>query len=590
MATSGSEPVVGSCWRRWRWVAYAGVAVLFLAGCAFSYYFFYIRPPQRLQAIVRDENTTATAEEIRAICHQVIRFPGERSHSAFIYLEAVGDETSVPLLISAIWWAPAEEKKCCEWAHCLDALEALTNQNFGFDYAKWRAWYNANKHKSRLAWIASGFGVTVQGSPQAVHVPLLRIGSSDPEGPIRRNALKLLKSYDRKLVSEQVSVAAKNGKPDEKLGAIEVAVALKLPGAEAMLQQLGKDADRGVRVLALNHLAKAAADRLTNLPGSYLRSHKLDQLPPVGGAVSIDDMLNVRLNCFAEGSNEPCFDVDAYYYTTMHGTLHKVQRSDGKNLWSTQHTVPPDRRFSYAPICHGDYVVLGEDRVLVCSKADGREIASVPGRLLGVGGGLVFAAVGKTVNIHALPDLKREASFAADGQVVGAAVGRENMALLVTDAALNVHPVTEGRAWLEGWSIKSKTRVWGPVLLSEGGVRDSSGIMQADPDVCYASQGGLTRAIRIANGHILWEAAPEGTLYHVGKVIVLDADGIRGLRIRGLVLLHPRDGHMLARYVRKDGCGYCDVFVNGEQLLGHDCERTVHLYQLPVIPSDTPQP
>jgi outer membrane protein assembly factor BamB len=197
--------------------------------------------------------------------------------------------------------------------------------------------------------------------------------------------------------------------------------------------------------------------------------------------------------------------------------------------------------------------------------------------------GIVVAADGEVVHVYELPDLPEKVSFRAGGRVVGCAIGTGVVALIATDASRNVYPSTEGRTWSEGWSLRTGARLWGPVPLGDAGVREDGGIMQVDSELCFVSQGGLVSALRIADGHILWEAAPDGQLLYVGRIVVLDPD-----TEQDLVALDARDGRVLARWSQK-GVWYRDnVFVTGDELVGVDMNDTVRVFQLPAVTADVP--
>ena len=86
-------------------------------------------------------------EALRRKCHVQIAEQGSHPHGAFLHLAEVGDKTTVPLLIAALRWqeAPTEHEGQklvdCTTVHCLEALEALTGESFGFDPDRWEKWW-----------------------------------------------------------------------------------------------------------------------------------------------------------------------------------------------------------------------------------------------------------------------------------------------------------------------------------------------------------------------------------------------------------------------------------------------------------------
>jgi hypothetical protein len=177
----------------------ATVFPLTLAAAAFL---LVAQPVRRLHTLAPDTDT-ATAREA---CHQAIRWFPPAGHDAYIRLAFVGDETSVPRLIRALRWAPDGANGWeCTWSHCCEALSAITNQKPGYSYKAWRTWYEANRTKSRLDWIADGFRdagyeVTPDGQEETVRA-LLAIAKRHEQGKVDnepwwfgRNARLLLES------------------------------------------------------------------------------------------------------------------------------------------------------------------------------------------------------------------------------------------------------------------------------------------------------------------------------------------------------------------------------------------------------------
>jgi len=203
-------------WRRWRdgerahaswvWGLVGGVA--FLLALAAAGYVLVARPVRHLQAL----DPRADPDTVRQACHTVIRWFPPAGHDAYIRLAFVGDETSVPRLIRALRWAPDPDGGWeCTWSHCCEALSAITNQAPGYSYKAWRTWYEANKAKPRLEWIADGFRAAgydvTPGSGEGTVRALLAIAErhehekvGDEPWWFGRNARLLLESCDPETV------------------------------------------------------------------------------------------------------------------------------------------------------------------------------------------------------------------------------------------------------------------------------------------------------------------------------------------------------------------------------------------------------
>ena len=111
--------------------------VILLSGLLFIYFDFWL-PNKRLSNI--DALIAPTPQEIRELCHQVLKYPFGNHHDAFIMLEGYGNTESIPILINALKWqreTKADERMICTKSHCLEALQKLTGEDFGNNYDDW---------------------------------------------------------------------------------------------------------------------------------------------------------------------------------------------------------------------------------------------------------------------------------------------------------------------------------------------------------------------------------------------------------------------------------------------------------------------
>jgi hypothetical protein len=122
-----------------RWVSCLGL----LVGLAFGYSWWWL-PNKRIGDLAWLKNADDKSQ--RETAHQVLRLPG-RHHDAFILLGRVGDNTSIPYLISALRWQrdiTDDGIMECTKAHCLEALRRITGTNVGADYEDWAKWQRQN--------------------------------------------------------------------------------------------------------------------------------------------------------------------------------------------------------------------------------------------------------------------------------------------------------------------------------------------------------------------------------------------------------------------------------------------------------------
>jgi hypothetical protein len=94
------------------------------------------------------ENSATTPDTLRDAAHHCLAWNVD--HDAFLVLQDIGNDTSIPVLIRSLRRIPQEDVKSgmieCTWGHCHDALVALTGEDLGFDPDRWQAWMD--KHQS----------------------------------------------------------------------------------------------------------------------------------------------------------------------------------------------------------------------------------------------------------------------------------------------------------------------------------------------------------------------------------------------------------------------------------------------------------
>lgn len=122
---------------RRRLVAVTAVAVLVaLAGLGLALRRAYLR-----DLIDPTWLDRAEPHQVRERCHAALA--AGPHHDCCLYLGyGVGDASSIPVLIDALWWSRIDpDIVACPTEHCLAALRGLTGDDAGPDYESWRAWY-----------------------------------------------------------------------------------------------------------------------------------------------------------------------------------------------------------------------------------------------------------------------------------------------------------------------------------------------------------------------------------------------------------------------------------------------------------------
>ena len=94
-------------------------------------------------------------EAARKALHGILGWPYRGDHDAFLYAAALGDYSTVPLLIRDLkyqGWTKPGDGMDCEKAHCIDALVQITGVNAGCNYEDWAKWWEEkgkrNPHES----------------------------------------------------------------------------------------------------------------------------------------------------------------------------------------------------------------------------------------------------------------------------------------------------------------------------------------------------------------------------------------------------------------------------------------------------------
>jgi outer membrane protein assembly factor BamB len=195
-------------------------------------------------------------EEQRAILHKCLQ-RGD-IHDPALMLAGVGDETSVPYLIEALGKFPPVEDESdpviCTQSHCVEALQAITNQDVGLNHDDWARWWELNEDKSREQWVADGFrerDLPVATPPDEPYVRALIREMADGHSYGARNAWTVLETVSGDLLRSQVDACSRSDDPADRLGAVATLSRMETDTAGARLAEMTKDPDAMVRESAL---------------------------------------------------------------------------------------------------------------------------------------------------------------------------------------------------------------------------------------------------------------------------------------------------------------------------------------------------
>ena len=327
--------------------------------------------PQGVQPVPA---TSLTAGERLAELHKALASEAD-PHDVILKIARIGDATSVPFLIETLARqgnvpAGGPYTAIDTRFHCLEALQAITNQDAGRNAADWRSWYEANSVKSQEQWIREGFaqkGFPASSAPGESFI-LALIRASDPKyrpGYIRTNALRTLAAVPAESVWRSAGSLAASSDVRDRRGAVAALERVHGEARLAVLRTLARDPDIDVAENALRtlnsalrltlravvadslwdvrlakagvHVLHALDDRTvvvgigygivdeTRVAGFDLVSHKVTWTYPTGGGVR-SNAVRVR---------------DQLYFVSDDHVIHCIS-IDGKPRWAKPLTSEPD--------------------------------------------------------------------------------------------------------------------------------------------------------------------------------------------------------------------------------------------------------
>jgi hypothetical protein len=208
---------------RWRLLAQVVGLVLLCVGAHYSYWWFYELGPLRRtldpQWCARHSHKEYWCEVQKGI-HR-----GLWSHDHGWIVGWYGDEAWAEWIMGRV--KPGTQMGCFgSPCHSATAMQFITNQDVGDDADAWLAWWEKNRSKSQLQWIADGFAqsgleIDVPPAPEQTTTVLELLGQPTPDGfdtskHLKYNAFRCLRDtgFDAigfALSDRTLSEAAKRG-------------------------------------------------------------------------------------------------------------------------------------------------------------------------------------------------------------------------------------------------------------------------------------------------------------------------------------------------------------------------------------------
>lgn len=224
-------------------------------------------PPRRAAVASQGESNSpgrklSDAERL-TLLHKTLASASD-PHDAVLSVAAIGNASSVPLLIDLLARQGAVSPggpylSGDTRAHCLEALQTITNQDVGRTAEDWRAWYGENKELPQEQWVRDGFaqrGLPVATPPDDAFVRAL-IRASDPKHQpryLQTNALRMLRPVPGNTVVRLAKELSASGETADRRAAIAALERVDDAARLDVLRGLSKDADVEVAENALRTL------------------------------------------------------------------------------------------------------------------------------------------------------------------------------------------------------------------------------------------------------------------------------------------------------------------------------------------------
>ena len=319
-------------------------------------------------------NDISEAERLE-ILHKELESPGGNSHDAFLMIGGIGNEASVPVILKALKPHLTPELRICTADHGLEALEMITNQTPGKDYADWEKWWEIHQNEDREKWVLDGFrivGLPVASPPDKAFVSALVRTLASEERHLSFNARKCLKEAPRDLVEACVTACSASDDEQDRLGAVAwlgetelVSMGLKEhhPATEddaELLRELAADSNAKVRESALaklnSHLRattmasgddlviwkKTLGSHITVVAAGLDESHLLVGLEAEPRMGTKSQLLNFDIYakkadwvfaCPSVVNSVPVLSGNSIFFCCDDGTVFCVDALTGKDLW-----------------------------------------------------------------------------------------------------------------------------------------------------------------------------------------------------------------------------------------------------------------
>jgi outer membrane protein assembly factor BamB len=450
-------------------------------------------------------------------------------HDAVLSVAAIGNASSVPLLIDLLarQGAVSPEGPYLSGdtrAHCLEALQTITNQDVGRTAEDWQACYGENKELPQEQWVRDGFaqrGLPVATPPDDAFVTAL-IRASDPKHQpryLQTNALRTLRPVPGNTVVRLAKELSASRETADKRAAIAALERVDDAARLDVLRGLSKDADVEVAENALRtlnvalrssqpaivaetvwevRLAKAGAHVLnvlddhtvvlgigygivdkTQVAGFDLVTHKIRWTYPTADGV--------RSNAVRLG--------DRLYFVSDDRMLHCISVT-GKPVWAKPLTSEPDLGTAGPAIVGArGQLFISDDKSLYVVTPDGQVQTYAMGehvsRSLVQGRRRVFAA------IHNGPllvfDDPTQPPTRVETGVKAAALSASGNAVCV----VGFGPVYR----LQCLDQDSLRELWHAELPNEAGAYKE---LEQDAENVYVLAQGRALAFNVASGKRLW--------------------------------------------------------------------------------------
>lgn len=548
-------------------------------------------------------------EEGRKVAYRMLSVPFIDHHDAFIELSFIGDERSVPHLISALWWEEptgASGGMICTKAHCLEALRNIVNQRVGSNYPEWKKWWSENHKKARKVWISDGFrieGLPVSDPPDEKYCSALIKMLTKKDSYLAKNAQYLLERFPPSLVASSVDQCMKSEVVEERLGLTLFLGKMKSSDSEERLRLLCSDPDQEVRKSALTELNnKISGEKVTTVKKDAELNEKIGAAVGTISPGVTDSQLLLGLTK-QEGSNyihylaafdiqnreiiwksqcsgavncEPLISNGRIYYCCYDGKVCCIKSENGEFIWRSETETFESRVVINKLIKFEDKIIIAVKDYLWAIDCDNGDVRwkrkiSPVARQIALSSGYICC----------LTEDKMLMALSVYGETKGEVDLKEQAFSLCSDDG-RVYVVSGQRpSHLSAYSIPSMELLWQTEVGNSGHWPLVEPVI-AGKYVLTCTDSQITSLDRLdGSKHWAVKDRADSYIHPIGDLFLIRGMGSHGLRYE---LRSLATGETVTLFSEPSSHGYPFIYVSEKMIVVNDMDGNLWILDMPKKP------